>query len=448
MIVIVLILLGLCAWCYYRWRRTQRQLAQVNQMVEHLVAGDIRIESLADASQNQGLANLAKNISGMVANVRSTAILMDAATTQLSDKDHELQSRTESLSAALEQTRAATGEVTGTIKNTATRVSEITHLVHQVNELGKRNDSAMKDMASITEKTVASVAQMKEFIDAIDALAYQTNLLALNAAVEAARAGDAGRGFSVVASEVRSLANKTADNAVKVRRMVEEAVTCTSQSSSVVATVSSDIGLTSEKIDQINQAVGGIKEMAVAQSHTMQEIGTALSQIDQSAQENGALVEVLTQLIDKLQTRAQFLKEGTSHYKLMQGTADEAMALVQKFIAHCKEVGFAKALENTVNQPQLFSDRDLYITGHDDHCVLRYISIPHKRKIGDNESDLQDGEGKYIVKAIVATGRSGGGWLDYSLLNPATGEMAPKTSYVERHEGINYLCGVYKPTRF
>jgi hypothetical protein len=54
MIVIVLILLGLCAWCYYRWRRTQRQLAQVNQVVEHLVAGDIRIESLADASQNQG----------------------------------------------------------------------------------------------------------------------------------------------------------------------------------------------------------------------------------------------------------------------------------------------------------------------------------------------------------------------------------------------------------
>ncbi|MFY8130166.1 MAG: methyl-accepting chemotaxis protein, partial [Burkholderiaceae bacterium] len=398
------------------------------------------------ASQNQGLANLAKNMSGMVANVRSTAILMDAATTQLSDKDHELQSRTESLSAALEQTRAATGEVTGTIKNTATRVSEITHLVHQVNELGKRNDSAMKDMASITEKTVASVAQMKEFIDAT--LAYQTNLLALNAAVEAARAGDAGRGFSVVASEVRSLANKTADNAVKVRRMVEEAVTCTRRSSSVVATVSSDIGLTSEKIDQINQAVGGIKEMAVAQSHTMQEIGTALSQIDQSAQENGALVEVLTQLIDKLQTRAQFLKEGTSHYKLMQGTADEAMALVQKFIAHCKEVGFAKALENTVNQPQLFSDRDLYVTGHDDDCVLRYISIPHKRKIGDNEAGLQDGEGKPIVKAIVATGRSGGGWVDYSLLNPATGEIAPKTSYVERYEGINYLCGVYKPTRF
>ncbi|MFN6184124.1 MAG: cache domain-containing protein, partial [Burkholderiales bacterium] len=96
----------------------------------------------------------------------------------------------------------------------------------------------------------------------------------------------------------------------------------------------------------------------------------------------------------------------------------------------------------------LFSDRDLYVTGHDDDCVLRYISIPHKRKIGDNEAGLQDGEGKPIVKAIVATGRSGGGWVDYSLLNPATGEIAPKTSYVERYEGINYLCGVYKPTRF
>jgi len=156
----------------------------------------------------------------------------------------------------------------------------------------------------------------------------------------------------------------------------------------------------------------------------------------------------LAQLIDKLQTRAQFIKEGTSHYKLLQGTADEAMALVKKFIAHCKEVGFAKALEDTVNQPQLFSDRDLYVTGHDDRCILRYISIPHKRKIGDDEGNFQDGSGQYMVKTVVALGRSGGGWADYSLLNPATGEIAPKTSYVERYEGINYLCGVYKPTRF
>ena len=53
-----------------------------------------------------------------------------------------------------------------------------------------------------------------------------------------------------------------------------------------------------------------------------------------------------------------------------------------------------------------------------------------------------------IVKSIVSVGKAGGGWLDYGLLNPATGEIAQKTSYVERYEGINYLCGVYKPTKF
>jgi len=177
--------------------------------------------------------------------------------------------------------------------------------------------------------------------------------------------------------------------------MVEQAVNCVKQSSSVVTSVSSDIGLTSEKINQINYAVAEIKDLALGQNLTIQEITAALSQVDESAHQNAALVEVLAHLIEKLQSRGKFIKEGTAHYKLMQGTADEAMAMVQKFIAYCKEVGFTKALEDTVNQPQLFSDRDLYITGHDDHCILRFISIPHKRKTGDDESNLQDAEGTH-----------------------------------------------------
>ena len=70
------------------------------------------------------------------------------------------------------------------------------------------------------------------------------------------------------------------------------------------------------------------------------------------------------------------------------------------------------------------------------------------RRLGSSEAEMLDGAGMPVVRKIVEVGRQGGGWFDYTFRNPATGELAPKTSYVEPFEGVNFLCGVYKPVRF
>ena len=128
----------------------------------------------------------------------------------------------------------------------------------------------------------------------IDEIAFQTNLLALNAGVEAARAGESGRGFAVVATEVRALAQRSADAAKEIKELI-------SKSSAEVANGVELVGATGEAFDRIKDQIsvidGGIADIAgqaIDQSSTLKQVNTAMGEIDQTTQQNAAMAEQAT----------------------------------------------------------------------------------------------------------------------------------------------------------
>lgn len=429
-------------------RRQETRIGALQRKLDAVAAG--RLIDLASATSQwpaeAAAANIAGKVSGLVANVRSTAIIIGDVARGLQAGNADLQDRAEALAATVEQTRAAMRELVDGAQHTAAQAAEIRAHVADANLLSGQGGQAIAQVAEATRASIVGVTAMRTALATIDSVARQTNLLALNAAVEAARAGEAGRGFAVVAAEVRELAQRSTDTSVEIRALIEAAVDRAQATGVAVDLALQRIEGMQAQIERISDSASAIDRLARDQSAALQQVGQAVEQVDRTTQHHAALVEPLSRQASQLALRAQNLSDGTSHYRLPQGTADEAVAMVRRVIEHCRKLGLERGLREASAADSPFRDRDLYVSGHDDRHRLVCLTSPSAtRAIGADESQLLDGAGMPIVQRIVEVGRSGGGWLDYSFRHPGTGELLAKTSYIESHEGVHFLCGVYKP---
>lgn len=198
----------------------------VKKSIEEVAAGNLSIH-ISEFGNNcagrliPGINSLSENISALVREIRSSSQTAMTLSEQLAARSMSLSVKTEQQSASLIQTAASMDEMAASTKNNAdnTRMASIqadcaTQCARKGGELMVR---VTENMRSITD----CASQMTEIISLIDGIAFQTNILALNAAVEAARAGDHGKGFSVVAGEVRNLAHRSAEAAKNIKALID-----------------------------------------------------------------------------------------------------------------------------------------------------------------------------------------------------------------------------------
>ncbi len=168
------------------------------------------------ADFNRTMDKLQETMESIAANtqgVRSGA----AEITQASD---DLARRTEQQAANLEETAAALDEITVAVRKTAEGANEVSNVVNAAKSDAERSGEVVRETVGAMGGIEESSKKIGNIIGVIDEIAFQTNLLALNAGVEAARAGDAGRGFAVVATEVRALAQRSADAAKEIKTLI------------------------------------------------------------------------------------------------------------------------------------------------------------------------------------------------------------------------------------
>ncbi|HZU65169.1 MAG TPA: methyl-accepting chemotaxis protein [Novosphingobium sp.] len=203
----------------------------------------------------------------------------------------DLARRTEQQAASVERATHTIGELVHAASETAARAAETSGTLDQSQQQAARGHAVVAEAMATMERIEQSAGEIGQIVSLIDGIAFQTNLLALNAGVEAARAGDSGRGFAVVAGEVRALAQRSAEAAADIKRLIGNS---TAQVSEGVALVTQTGQALQEVMEQVTMIACTVSEITAAVKHNACELGDvreAFSGLDRSTQQNAAMVE-------------------------------------------------------------------------------------------------------------------------------------------------------------
>ncbi|MDE1928898.1 MAG: chemotaxis protein, partial [Burkholderiales bacterium] len=354
---------------------TSQALSGLDHVVRAMLEGDLtRLQRLPGrhefAALSQALGAVNTTLSAMVAGVRSDAVVVGQTGATLAGEADELARRTERQAETLQQTSAGVRELSATVDHNAEDARSVEHLAAEVHAVAEGGGRRMVEAVSTVRAIKTSAARMQDVIGVIEGIAFQTNILALNAAVEAARAGENGRGFAVVASEVRSLALRSSGAALEVRGLiaassaqVEAGVTHIEGVGTMLDDIVAGVGSVAQRLKSISGA-------ATRQSVALTQMTQAVSALDEITQSNSRLVERTADESARLGRRAERLALSVADFRLLQGTADEAYALVCKAQQRYAAVGRA-ALAEFTDSANGYCDRDMYVFAWDRDLVYR-----------------------------------------------------------------------------
>jgi methyl-accepting chemotaxis protein len=230
-------------------------------------------------------------LQSVIAEVKNNSASIEANASQMRGAADDLARRTEQQAASLEQTSAALEEITATVKKSSERAEEATRMVDGTKANAQQSSHVVSEAMTAMERIEGASNEIGKIINVIDEIAFQTNLLALNAGVEAARAGEAGKGFAVVAQEVRELAGRAAGAAKDIKSLVARSSAEVKTGVDLVTATRDALVDIADEVSRINEIVREISTTAQEQSVGIQQINSAISQMDQMTQQNAAMVE-------------------------------------------------------------------------------------------------------------------------------------------------------------
>jgi methyl-accepting chemotaxis protein len=253
--------------------------------------------------------------------VRQSTSGITTGTQEISTAAEELSRRTEQQAASLEQTAAALDEITTTVHKTAGSAKDAREAVAAAKTDAERSGNVVRKAVEAMSKIESSSQQIGQIIGVIDEIAFQTNLLALNAGVEAARANEAGRGFAVIASEVRALAQRSAEAAKSIKDLITTSTAEVGEGVKLVAETGQALERIVTKVAEINQVVTDIASGAQEQATGLQQVNAAVNQMDQVTQQNAAMAEEATAACQSLAKESEQLKRLVEQFDVGGGPA-------------------------------------------------------------------------------------------------------------------------------
>ncbi|WP_415288375.1 methyl-accepting chemotaxis protein [Brevundimonas sp. S1H14] len=261
---------------------------------------------------NAAVSQLEQAVAAVVGNVAA----IRSGSGEISQASDDLSRRTEQQAASLEETAAALDEITATVNRTADGARQASRAVQTARNEAEASGVVVSDAVAAMTAIEQSSNQISAIIGVIDEIAFQTNLLALNAGVEAARAGDAGRGFAVVASEVRALAQRSAEAAKEIKTLITASGRQVEQGVTLVGQTGQALGRIVAGVAEIDGLMSEISASAQEQATGLQQVNTAVNQMDQVTQQNAAMVEESTAASHSLAQEADVLAASVAHFKV------------------------------------------------------------------------------------------------------------------------------------
>jgi methyl-accepting chemotaxis protein len=310
-------------------------LRQAVDVARTVATGDLTARIEVHSSDETGqllraLRDMNEALVRIVGEVRGGTDTIASASQQIATGNVDLSSRTEQQASSLEETASSMEELTSTVKQNADNARQANQFAVSASEVAAKGGAVMSEVVDTMGAINESARKIVDIIAVIDGIAFQTNILALNAAVEAARAGEQGRGFAVVASEVRSLAQRSAAAAKEIKALIDNSVEKADAGSRLVDQAGTTMREVVESIKRVTDIMGEISAASQEQNEGIGQVQVAISQMDQTTQQNAALVEEAAAASESLREQAAKLSQTVAVFRLDAAQGRTAPAALPK----------------------------------------------------------------------------------------------------------------------
>lgn len=300
-----------------------RSIAQVVFLIKDIAQGEGDLTKRIDITNKDELGDLALwfnqfvgNVQEIVSQVKLSAEKVSLSSKQLASGNDDLSQRSQEQASSLEEISSSMEEMTSTVTENASNAKEGSQLANEARSRAEKGAEITAQAISAVNEISDGSIRIADIIGVIDEIAFQTNLLALNAAVEAARAGDQGRGFSVVATEVRNLAGRSAASAKEIKGLINDTVNKVEEGTKLVRESGDTLEEIFVSVDKVNSMMANIAAASLEQSEGIKQVNVAISQMDEMTQQSASIVEETAATSEHLSGEAAFLTDNMSRFKV------------------------------------------------------------------------------------------------------------------------------------
>lgn len=317
-VVIIMGLLLVVASLGIAWILYSAIVLPLNKGVEFAKAiGSGNLTASVDVNQDDEIGVLAKEMVNMADNLKKTVVSIKENAANLVYSSDVLKKSSLQLSRGSADQAASAEEVSTSIEEMVANIDQNTDNAIQTEKITVETAKDVNIANELSSEAAKAMSAISEKISIISDIAFQTNILALNAAVEAARAGEHGRGFSVVAAEVRKLAERSKSAADEIVTLVNKGLKVSKEAGEKARLLVPDIEKTTLLIKEITAA-------SMEQKTGADQINLAMQQLNMITQENASSSDELTQSSEQLSGLAQNLQEAVSYFNIGEEKAGQS----------------------------------------------------------------------------------------------------------------------------
>ena len=325
--IAMILSLALAAFCIWRaLRDLTGPLRRAIESANQIAAGNMDVATSLDTKRDLGhllasMRTMAERVTAMIGKIRVASGTIEGVATELAQSNLDLSQRTEQQADSLERTAGSIGQLAQTVRQNALNARQASNLAANASQTAQAGGETVGRVVETMSSIADSSRRIHEIIGVIDGIAFQTNILALNAAVEAARAGEHGRGFSVVAAEVRTLAQRSAQAASEIRNLIVDSVGRVQGGTTLAHEAGEQMREIVAAAKRVTDIVGEITTASDRQAAEIEQVDQSVAAIDQSTKQNAALVEQSAAAASSLEAQTRGLVEAVGAFRVAEAPA-------------------------------------------------------------------------------------------------------------------------------